>query len=129
MAAQAQVSAKSKTERVESTPEEQIRLRAYEIYLARGSQAGSELDDWLQAEAEPSSRQGKDSQRKKKTKMRQSLAALRREPADVKELQQYAGSCPDGMDLDEFVCEVIQTALQRRAIARQEAAADLFVRT
>jgi hypothetical protein len=34
------------------TLEERIRQRAYELYLARGSQSGSELDDWLQAEAE-----------------------------------------------------------------------------
>jgi hypothetical protein len=32
--------------------EEQIRQRAHQIYLQRGEQAGSELDDWLQAEAE-----------------------------------------------------------------------------
>ena len=32
--------------------EEQIRLRAFEIYMQRGSQAGSEIEDWLQAEAE-----------------------------------------------------------------------------
>ena len=31
---------------------EQIRLRAYEIYLERGSLPGNELDDWLQAEHE-----------------------------------------------------------------------------
>jgi Protein of unknown function (DUF2934) len=31
---------------------EEIRLRAYEIYLERGSLPGSELDDWLQAEHE-----------------------------------------------------------------------------
>ncbi|MGA2787409.1 MAG: DUF2934 domain-containing protein [Verrucomicrobiota bacterium] len=31
---------------------EQIRQRAHEIYLARGSAAGRELDDWLQAERE-----------------------------------------------------------------------------
>jgi len=31
---------------------EEIRLRAYEIYLERGGQAGNELDDWLQAERE-----------------------------------------------------------------------------
>jgi len=31
---------------------EEIRLRAYEIYLERGSLPGSELDDWLQAEYE-----------------------------------------------------------------------------
>jgi DUF2934 family protein len=31
---------------------EQIRLRAYEIYLERGEQPGGELDDWLQAERE-----------------------------------------------------------------------------
>jgi hypothetical protein len=32
--------------------EEQIRRRAHEIYLQRGGQDGSELDDWLRAEAE-----------------------------------------------------------------------------
>jgi len=31
---------------------EEIRLRAYEIYLERGSLPGSELDDWLRAEHE-----------------------------------------------------------------------------
>jgi hypothetical protein len=34
------------------SPEEQIRRRAYELYVRRGSQSGSELDDWLQAEKE-----------------------------------------------------------------------------
>jgi hypothetical protein len=32
--------------------EERIRLRAYELYDARGREDGHELDDWLQAEAE-----------------------------------------------------------------------------
>ena len=32
--------------------EEQIRQRAYELYLQRGNQSGSEFDDWLQAEEE-----------------------------------------------------------------------------
>jgi len=32
--------------------EERIRRRAYELYVQRGSQSGSELDDWLQAEEE-----------------------------------------------------------------------------
>jgi len=32
--------------------DENIRRRAYEIYLERGEQAGRELDDWLQAECE-----------------------------------------------------------------------------
>src|SRR5260221_7748441 len=31
---------------------DEIRLRAYEIYLERGSLVGKELDDWLQAERE-----------------------------------------------------------------------------
>jgi Protein of unknown function (DUF2934) len=31
---------------------EEIRLRAYEIYLERGSLPGNELDDWLKAERE-----------------------------------------------------------------------------
>jgi hypothetical protein len=32
--------------------DKEIRRRAYEIYLERGEQPGSELDDWLQAERE-----------------------------------------------------------------------------
>jgi len=32
--------------------EERIRQRAYELYVARGSASGSEIDDWLQAEEE-----------------------------------------------------------------------------
>jgi len=32
--------------------EERIRHRAYEIYVKRGNQSGSDLDDWLQAEQE-----------------------------------------------------------------------------
>jgi Protein of unknown function (DUF2934) len=35
-----------------SAPSEEIRRRAYEIYLERGEQQGGELDDWLQAERE-----------------------------------------------------------------------------
>jgi len=35
-----------------STREEEIRNRAYEIYLQRGGQSGHELEDWLQAERE-----------------------------------------------------------------------------
>jgi len=31
---------------------EEIRRRAYEIYLERGEQPGRQLDDWLQAELE-----------------------------------------------------------------------------
>jgi Protein of unknown function (DUF2934) len=31
---------------------EQIQQRAYEIFLARGDQPGSDLEDWLQAERE-----------------------------------------------------------------------------
>ena len=32
--------------------EERIRLRARQLYIERGNQSGSELDDWLQAEEE-----------------------------------------------------------------------------
>ena len=32
--------------------QERIRWRAHELYVERGSQPGSELDDWLRAEAE-----------------------------------------------------------------------------
>ena len=36
--------------------EEQIRRRAYELYEARGHEDGHDLEDWLQAEAEITSR-------------------------------------------------------------------------
>jgi hypothetical protein len=35
-----------------STGEQEIRYRAYEIYLQRGAQPGYELEDWLQAQRE-----------------------------------------------------------------------------
>jgi len=35
-----------------SARDEEIRRRAYEIYLKRGEQPGRDLDDWLQAERE-----------------------------------------------------------------------------
>ncbi|MGH9661667.1 MAG: DUF2934 domain-containing protein [Bryobacteraceae bacterium] len=34
------------------TLEERIRQRAYQLYVERGNESGSELDDWLQAEEE-----------------------------------------------------------------------------
>jgi len=38
---------------IETLPfEERIRRRAYELYVQRGNQSGSELSDWLQAEEE-----------------------------------------------------------------------------
>jgi Protein of unknown function (DUF2934) len=38
---------------IEDLPlEERIRRRAYELYVERGNQSGSEADDWLQAEEE-----------------------------------------------------------------------------
>ena len=37
---------------LQSTHEQEIRNRAYEIYLQRGAQSGHEVEDWLQAERE-----------------------------------------------------------------------------
>jgi hypothetical protein len=38
---------------VETLPlEERVRRRAYELYVQRGNESGSELDDWLQAQQE-----------------------------------------------------------------------------
>lgn len=37
--------------------EEQIRLRAHQLYIDRGNESGSEVDDWLQAEEELSAAQ------------------------------------------------------------------------
>ena len=36
----------------QSTHEQEIRNRAYEIYLQRGAESGYEVEDWLQAERE-----------------------------------------------------------------------------
>lgn len=36
----------------DSAHDEEIRRRAYEIYLERGQQPGREVDDWLQAQRE-----------------------------------------------------------------------------
>ena len=44
--AEAEVSVKN------SACDEEIRRRAYEIYVERGQQPGRELDDWLQAQRE-----------------------------------------------------------------------------
>jgi hypothetical protein len=46
-------SARAKEPPIEIVPlEERIRQRAYEPYVDRGNESGSELDDWLQAEEE-----------------------------------------------------------------------------
>jgi hypothetical protein len=37
---------------VNRSTEEQIRTRAYELYLKRGCQHGHDRNDWLQAESE-----------------------------------------------------------------------------
>ena len=37
---------------LQSTRQQEIRDRAYEIYLQRGAQPGYEVEDWLQAERE-----------------------------------------------------------------------------
>ena len=42
----------SQVQRENLTRDEEIRCRAYEIYLERGEQEGNDLDDWLQAERE-----------------------------------------------------------------------------
>jgi hypothetical protein len=44
-------SARAKETPIDELPfEERIRRRAYELYVERGNQSGSELDDWFQAE-------------------------------------------------------------------------------
>src|SRR5229473_3451303 len=45
--------ARAKEPSIEKLPlEERVRRRAYELYVLRGNQSGSEFDDWLQAEEE-----------------------------------------------------------------------------
>jgi hypothetical protein len=52
---------KTPTQVTKSTPDvqEQIRLRAYELYEQRENDGGHELDDWLQAEAEVTQQKAK----------------------------------------------------------------------
>jgi DUF2934 family protein len=51
-ATQPETAVKEREVLLRSTREEEIRNRAYEIYLQRGGQSGHELEDWLQAERE-----------------------------------------------------------------------------
>ena len=44
---------------LDSTREENIRRRAYEIYLDRGGEPGHDLEHWLQAERELTADQSK----------------------------------------------------------------------
>jgi len=46
------VEAREQNRLLDSMREEEIRRRAYEIYLARGGEPGHDLEDWLQAERE-----------------------------------------------------------------------------
>ena len=47
------VRAKPRVTETEKLPlEERVRLRAYELYVQRGNESGSEFEDWLQAEEE-----------------------------------------------------------------------------
>jgi len=49
---QPSVAAEERKRILQSTREQEIRNRAYEIYLQRGAQPGHEVEDWLQAERE-----------------------------------------------------------------------------
>ena len=49
---QTETAAEEREGLLDQTREEEIRDRAYEIYLQRGGQPGDELGDWLQAEGE-----------------------------------------------------------------------------
>jgi hypothetical protein len=51
-AAQPETAVEEREVLLRSRREEEIRNRAYEIYLRRGAQPGCELEDWLQAERE-----------------------------------------------------------------------------
>ena len=45
--------ARAKKPQIETlTLENRVQRRAYELYILRGNESGSELDDWLQAEEE-----------------------------------------------------------------------------
>ena len=40
------------------------------------------------------------------------------DPTDIDHLEAYGGPKPQGMDLDEYTCGVIQEALKKRATKR-----------
>ena len=70
--------------------EERIRRRAYELYVERGNESGSELDDWLQAEeeiqrAEERGSARADSSNEKETTM----------PAEIRTIDYYYVAVPD----------------------------------
>lgn len=48
-----------KQEESQAELQEKIRLRAYELYQARGREDGHHTEDWLQAEAELSAQRAK----------------------------------------------------------------------
>ena len=49
---QAETAGEEREGLMDSTREQEIRDRAYEIYQQRGGQPGDEVQDWLQAERE-----------------------------------------------------------------------------
>lgn len=53
---QAETAIEKKERLPHPTSEQEIRNRAYELYLLRGGQPGYELEDWLQAERELSTK-------------------------------------------------------------------------
>jgi hypothetical protein len=44
--------------------EERVRMRAHELYVLRGNESGSEMDDWLQAEDEIQAAEEENAKRK-----------------------------------------------------------------
>jgi len=56
---QSKKSAPVKQENVSANLEEDIRHRAYELYVQRGRQDGHDLDDWLRAEEEMKGMRGR----------------------------------------------------------------------
>jgi hypothetical protein len=51
---------KNKTAKFYADVEEQVRIRAYEIYEKRGREDGHALEDWLQAQSELPARSVRD---------------------------------------------------------------------
>ena len=49
---EAEIAVEEREVLLDSMREQEIRDRAYEIYLQRGGHPGDEVDDWLQAERE-----------------------------------------------------------------------------
>ena len=58
-----ETSVKKQRSKSDQPSHEHIAIRAYEIYISRGAEHGRDLDDWLRAERELTSKNNNSAQR------------------------------------------------------------------